>query len=202
MSIIQEALKKAQNYKSADEVPTTGKTEKSENGQTPPIGDKIASGKTAEAASNPRSISFALFFFVMIVILITFSVKSFLTGVHKSTGHSSINSQSGQQAAEKEMQKDETPPANIVSSAAADKSADSLNSSLLGHSITLLDDRPKSGSRYLLNGIMYLEGGSKAIINNTIVREGDTIDGAAVRKIGKNDVILEVDGSEVTLRVI
>ena len=53
----------------------------------------------------------------------------------------------------------------------------------------------------VLNGIMYLDEGPRAIINNSIVTEGDNIDGAVVRKINRKSVVLSSGGSEFTLNL-
>ncbi|GEM_PF-5580582 len=51
-------------------------------------------------------------------------------------------------------------------------------------------------AKFVLSGIMYLDGGSKAIMDNSIVREGDMVSGALVKKIEKNSVLLESMGLE------
>lgn len=53
----------------------------------------------------------------------------------------------------------------------------------------------------ILNGIMYLETGARAIINNSIVQEGDMIGGATVLLINKNSVILQYNNVEITLNL-
>ena len=50
-----------------------------------------------------------------------------------------------------------------------------------------------------LNGIMYLETGPRAIINNKIVQEGDMVGGATVVLINKNSAILKYNDVEITL---
>ncbi|MBN2453090.1 MAG: general secretion pathway protein GspB [Candidatus Omnitrophica bacterium] len=50
-----------------------------------------------------------------------------------------------------------------------------------------------------LNGIMYKEENPKAIVNNVIVEEGDTVMGAKVVKINPKSVLLEYNGTEITL---
>lgn len=54
-------------------------------------------------------------------------------------------------------------------------------------------------SRFVLSGIMYLESGPRAIINNIIVGIGDTVSGAVVRSISKRSVELEFGDSKITL---
>ena len=53
----------------------------------------------------------------------------------------------------------------------------------------------------ILNGIMYLTDNPKAIINNCIVSEGETVDGATVVKINKNNVVLNFNDTEITLKL-
>jgi len=50
-----------------------------------------------------------------------------------------------------------------------------------------------------LNGIMYLEGGARALVNNAIVGVGDMIGGATVVAITKKSVILTYNNVEITL---
>jgi hypothetical protein len=53
----------------------------------------------------------------------------------------------------------------------------------------------------VLNGIFASEAGSYALINNRIVREGETISGAKVVRIYANKVELNAFGKEIILRV-
>lgn len=53
----------------------------------------------------------------------------------------------------------------------------------------------------VLNGIMYLETGPRAIINNAIVSEGDMINGATVSSINRKNVILKFNNLEITLNL-
>lgn len=54
---------------------------------------------------------------------------------------------------------------------------------------------------FVLNGIMYLVDGPRAIINDIIVGEGETVDGAKVEKIKKDQVLLKYNDSEVALDI-
>lgn len=53
----------------------------------------------------------------------------------------------------------------------------------------------------VLSGIMHLDGGSQAIVNNITVMEGDTIDGATVKKITDNSVVLKRNDAETILHL-
>jgi len=54
---------------------------------------------------------------------------------------------------------------------------------------------------FVLNGIMQLVDGPRAIINDIIVGEGETIRGAKVEKIKKDGVLLNYNDSEVALSI-
>ncbi|MDP2912593.1 MAG: hypothetical protein Q8N91_01115 [Candidatus Omnitrophota bacterium] len=54
---------------------------------------------------------------------------------------------------------------------------------------------------FVLNGIMQLVDGPRAIINNVIVGIGDVIGGATVEKINKNNVVLKMNESVITLKM-
>jgi len=61
--------------------------------------------------------------------------------------------------------------------------------------------RKESLGGFVLNGIMYLVDGPRAIINNIIVGEGETVNGAKVEKIKKDSVLLKYNDSEVALNI-
>jgi hypothetical protein len=48
---------------------------------------------------------------------------------------------------------------------------------------------------------MYLPSHPQAIINNSVVTEGDTVSGAVVKRISRNSVVLEYDKLEITLNL-
>lgn len=50
-----------------------------------------------------------------------------------------------------------------------------------------------------LSGIMYIESAPKAIVNGTMVMEGDIIGGATVKKISKTSVFLTYEDKEIQL---
>jgi hypothetical protein len=52
---------------------------------------------------------------------------------------------------------------------------------------------------YVLNGLFSADNASYALINNSIVQAGDTIEGAKVVRITADNVELEVDGRTITL---
>ena len=54
---------------------------------------------------------------------------------------------------------------------------------------------------FVLNGIMQLVDGPRAIINDIMVGEGETVNGAKVEKIKKDSVLLNYNDSEVALNI-
>jgi len=56
-----------------------------------------------------------------------------------------------------------------------------------------------AGENYSLTGIYFSTTDSCALINNQIVQEGETIDGALVVKIGEEDVLLRRDDRDINL---
>lgn len=57
----------------------------------------------------------------------------------------------------------------------------------------------QKGPKLVLSGVFFSQASSYAIINNRIVKEGDTIEGAVVKRINQEDVILESSGVPFTL---
>lgn len=51
----------------------------------------------------------------------------------------------------------------------------------------------------VLNGIMYLEAGPRAIINDTMVEEGDEVSGAKVVRINRRNVVLAFNNTEINI---
>lgn len=54
----------------------------------------------------------------------------------------------------------------------------------------------------ILTGIIYDKELPVAVINDVIVHKGDTIEGAVVKEIGSNSVVLEKEGGLYTLELI
>ncbi len=56
-----------------------------------------------------------------------------------------------------------------------------------------------SQANFVLNGIFFSENDSYALVNNKIVRENDTVNGAEVKTITVNTVKLDSNGKNITL---
>ena len=59
----------------------------------------------------------------------------------------------------------------------------------------------KEVPKFELSGIMQLDAGPKAIINGSVVKEGDAIGGATVGKINNSDVMLNYEDFEIQLKL-
>ena len=57
-----------------------------------------------------------------------------------------------------------------------------------------IPDTSKQNSKYTLEGIVWDDKGALAIINGSMVKVGDMIEGGKVKKINKNSVEIEIDG--------
>jgi hypothetical protein len=57
-----------------------------------------------------------------------------------------------------------------------------------------IPDTSKQNSKYTLEGIVWDNKGALAIINGSMVKVGDMIEGGKVKKINKNSVEIEIDG--------
>lgn len=61
------------------------------------------------------------------------------------------------------------------------------------------EEKKPAVSEFVLNGIMYLEGNPRAIINDVMVGAGDMVGGARVEKIEKKSVLLQYNDAEIVL---
>ena len=61
--------------------------------------------------------------------------------------------------------------------------------------------RKVAGPNLVLNGIMYVEESPRAIVNNSIVETGDSVSGAKITRINRKSVILEYEDVEITLNL-
>jgi len=53
--------------------------------------------------------------------------------------------------------------------------------------------------KLILNGIMYVEGNPRAIVNGYTVLEGDSVSGAVVKEIRKDSVVFNANDVEITI---
>ncbi len=191
MSIIQEALKKAQSdHVKADEPAAP----KNEDVALAPTFTKRAPHIEVALQSRAKSIPLAL------LIMLAFAAVVF-TANHFFVLQTGVGLQNGSDVVGKAV------PAyrQEVAYKGPEKKSDTLGAGTgLGDVVKSLpisniksDDTPL----FLLNGIMYLETGPKAIIDGSVVEEGDVIRGATVKAINKNNVILDYKDREISLNL-
>jgi len=65
--------------------------------------------------------------------------------------------------------------------------------------VALPEKQNKPVENFILNGIFYSDNDGYALVNNQIIRENDSIDGARVEKITANTVKLNNEGKIITL---
>jgi hypothetical protein len=198
MSIIQEALKKAQNKQAEKKADNYSEPPKVEQ---PVIIQKkaVTTIKKVQKAKPflPKMIFFVLLAVAVVVAGIVFfmprqSVNDTPTAV--ITPVTSENAPSRQEVVRKSQ--DNSPePAN--SSVADAVNAESAAAPKMAPSSPSAETPPS----FILNGIMYLEKGPKAIIDGSTVIEGDVIKGATVVKINPNSVILNFNDLEIRLNL-
>ncbi|MDP3804632.1 MAG: hypothetical protein Q8Q87_03665 [Candidatus Omnitrophota bacterium] len=155
MSIVQEALKKAQNYRQSD----------------------------AEQSPSKKKFGPVVLLIVFIALLgVTIKQASFSSGKSDSRAGSALTEAIYKPISSLDMKSGDYPVAEPFTSSAPKPTA-------------------VSGKfpNFILNGIMELADGPRAIINNVIVATGDMIGGATVKKIDKDRVLLQKDDSVVTL---
>lgn len=202
MSIIQEALRKAQKTKSGD---TRHITSSSILLQTNEI--------IKSAPRRRKQSSGIIYFFYAAILLIALSPlmlmlphRFFIFPVKASAKHEP-KPKLQDKAAESVIKKTTAiKPASVVADTAATAIVaepapvaetyipPSAAVMLIPVQPEVLKDRD-----FILSGIMHLEGGPKAIINNSTVVEGDDVDGAVVTKITNNSVTLKRKNSELTV---
>ena len=184
MSIIQEALKKVQEIKSPragvmDKWPDRPGRPSDKVRFPPPTSNPTKPGKKL---FSPMNLKLALPIFLIIL-----AVPFFIFAQTRIYGSAAKNSRNSSQ---------EVSYKTIIKP--ADTKTENYGVSQIKHFASAIKLSPGYPD-LVLNGIMYLEDGPRAIINNSIVGEGDTISGAVVHKINRRDVILRSDDTEIKI---
>jgi len=159
MSIIQEALEKAQSDV------------------------KPAVQRIAKAPAANRRVLMGVIFLALIAVVV-FSAGRFLSNAgNRADGTSAANSQV---VSYKPLVRDQARGSNAIG-----------GREQISVSPTTL--KTLESPKLVLSGIMYLEEGPRAIINNFIVGLGDSVLGAKITRINRQNVILEYENVEITL---
>jgi len=94
----------------------------------------------------------------------------------------------------KAQPKQEAPKQAILPQQAQVNAPATQNPALTGSPVKMV-----STGLLILNGIFFSENEGYALVNNHIVKEGDVVGGATVKRISADEVELEADGSSVIL---
>jgi len=185
MSIIQEALKKVQDY-TEDKGVIQQEAQKTVLDEPIMEGARPIQAKSRFSVKNPRVIALGSIVLVLVMIL---STKQLITGIL------SANARNARKTGADQI----TFPSQEVVYKPISGSDTKLDAGapIFQKSIELKSQYPD----LTLNGIMFLEAGPRAIINNSIVGVGNTVSGATVTKINRKSVALEYSGVEITLNL-
>jgi len=172
MSIIQEALKKAQDDFKEKEVPQ----EKSRPAQQEPV---------KKEEENKRSLSMRLPALVSIlaILLLAYGLKLSMQYTRSHDSASKARKNAAEPGTDKKV---------VTDSSGIFGQANKINP------VKFMDPRQ---SLLVLNGIMYVENRPQAIINGQVLEEGDRISGATVLVIEKDCVLLDMNDTNVRLDI-
>jgi hypothetical protein len=172
MSIIQEALKKAERH-----IKDPKKAAPSAEA-LPPVSSDQSSVKAPRpaAGSDPKAVA------ILIVILIATAVFA-ASQLFPKKNIPAKSSVATTPAVPAKIEEPLALPSVIFQQAAAQQP----------------EEKKLSSPEFVLNGIMYLEGSPRAIINDVMVEVGDTVGGASVVKIEKKNVLLQYNDADIVL---
>lgn len=173
MSIIQEALKKA-------EATYTKKTFRTNNESTeevtsPDIGAKDAFPDVARRTTMPLAAPIPVV--IVLTIIIGFGLKTFFSNT--TTPTTKTTPKEVEPVKKVVMEKVSTPPKNVFA----------MNLMASQH------------ADLTLNGIMYVREKPRAIINGNVVEVGESVGGAKVTAINEGSVLLNYNDREITLKL-
>lgn len=182
MSIIQEALKKAERQiKDPKQAPPAPSADSSSRVKAPEaLSGPVRATKTPAAGHDPKAVAILL-----VILLVTAVVAASQLFPRKNIpARPSVAEEPGKPAAV--AAKSEALPAlpSVIFQQPQPQQP---------------EERKAAAPEFVLNGIMYLEGSPRAIINDSMVEVGDTVSGASVVKIDKKNVRLEYNGAEISL---
>jgi type II secretory pathway component PulC len=185
MSIIQDALKKAQSCPPPAAVrPKIGQV-KEVSGLRPPFRQAAQSTKKPPAPNMRPLLTAAL---LIILAASIFFVVHFLSKKDaKPDKASAVSPQDKASAAYSQQVSYKPLVKDAVNGSSAAASAETLKAA--------------TPPDLVLNGIMYLDKGPRALINNFIFGPGESVSGAKIKEINRQSVILEYENTEITLKL-
>lgn len=177
MSIIQEALKRAQyNYTDKKSLPPV--SEKSEQEPVVP-----SPAEAIDLRVITKKMGIIVYVIVLLALVTGFGIRAlFLKMAALGKGKESENLIAAAQKAIPDNPVSPSLPSTVVARATEKLFAKAI--------------QPSSPSSLVLNGIMYIEKNPKAIINGMVVTEGDVIGGATVTSITQNNVMLKYNNND------
>lgn len=202
MSIIQEALKKAQGDLKGSSIRRSTAPERisADSVETAPAKSEapIRVSQSAKKAALSRQDPKAVAILILILIATAYLAASQLFGHKKDADKLVVPAQAAPFG--RPSTQDSSYKAFGITDA---KAAKSENLSSI-QSIVFQQHEEKAVPAYpdyVLNGIMYIEGAPRAIVNNSMVEIGDNVNGAQVLKIEKRRVVLQHNDAEITLNL-
>jgi len=192
MSIIQEALRKAEEHiKDMEQAEARPPESKMEGPEKAAAQQAVAPAvnKATKAKQDTKTVAMLL---VLLVLAAVFAASQFFPRKAAAPKQAA-----GQEAAGKE----EAAPASLPKEAPAAPVKAQEFPTLQSVLFKQPEEKKPASPEFVLNGIMYLEGSPRAIVNDVMVEPGDTVNGAKVVKIDRQDVVLLYNGSEIVLKL-
>ena len=199
MSIIQEALKKAERQiKDMKQASSLSGPSAPRISPSSPGGPAQEKNTPATTGYDPKAVVILLVILIVTAVVAAsqlFPKKNIFTKPAAKTSASEIQET-------KEVMKPAAAPLKVEKFPALSsivfqpqQPAGAAASSVESTNVKAAQTAPE----FVLNGIMYLEGSPRAIINDSMVEEGEMVNGARVVKIDKKNVLLEYNGAEIIL---
>ncbi|MDP3730428.1 MAG: general secretion pathway protein GspB [Candidatus Omnitrophota bacterium] len=188
MSIIQEALKRAQyNYAGKKRPPQAYEKPVQEPAAPVP-------GEAIDARAMTKKIAVVVYLIVLLALVTGFGMRALFSKM--------VAMDKEKRSKDLIVAAQENPPDKAAPSAPSPATAEQAIEKPLAMVSSAQTNQVPS---LVLNGIMYTEVRPKAIINGTVVREGDVISGATVTSITRKNVLLKYNNDnnqvEVTLKL-
>lgn len=203
MSIIQEALRKSQNDYLRKKTPEPSRIIRlspvpqkiDAQNKIEPVKVKQGKIKSNKVKLNRKENKLTVFWFVSLIILVIMAAIAIILFLSYVSYRLSVR--------QKIHQAVQLPPAVVrlapVTEETVFEPVPQANAKQEGKaSVDVTKERPPN---FILNGIMHLEDGPKAIINGYIVDKGDKINGATVMDINEDSVLVSLDDSKVKLKL-
>ena len=181
MSIVNDALKKIEKKRDSANLKTPPQKIEEKRGEQPPVQMPITPPKVSPQKKKKKFYLLKIIIFLGIVLTSAFFIKLF-------------SDRSGNPISPRNPMD----PVSPISSDTVGSRSERVTpfGQIVETTIPLT-----GGAKFELTGIMFSEDNPVAIINNEIVSEGDTIEGAVVDSIQESRVELSYSGQDLILKV-